>query len=127
MPTRRSSVFCNIVRNCLRDDDDGFFRLAGDQFALIMARSGVSEALIVVDRIKTKLRETPCYAGENDTTGKRTMVNIRSQFGITDCIEGDTPDSSLERADAALIRAKARDTSKGEGETAVQIIKAPRN
>jgi diguanylate cyclase (GGDEF)-like protein len=117
--------FANIMRNTLRDENDGFFRLSGDQFALIMAKVGISDALRVTRRVTEKLRETPCYAGEDAETGKRLTVDVRCRYGITDCVEGDTVEDCLKRADQALNRAKELDKSFGEDDACRQVVRAP--
>ena len=73
-------------------------RLGGEEFVLVMPETGSDQAAALVERLRVACRERVL-----------TSAGVRVTFsaGIAQCTEDDTPESLLERADAALYRAKA--------------------
>jgi diguanylate cyclase (GGDEF)-like protein/PAS domain S-box-containing protein len=79
-------------------------RLGGEEFVVVMPETGVQEAEILLGRLRAACRERPLLP-----SGARLTFSAGvARFGYD-----DTPESLLERADAALYRAKAagRDTT----------------
>lgn len=99
--------FANTVLKALRAEDDSLFRLAGDQFALLLSGATVSEvANFVAPRINRRLAETPFFADIHPTTKKSVEVTLQCRFGITDGVLDEKLEPCLKRADAALRLAK---------------------
>jgi len=67
-------------------------RYGGEEFLVVMPRTDLEGASIFADRFRLKLQE-------------QTALTISA--GVTFAVDGDTPDSVVARADAALYRAKA--------------------
>lgn len=98
--------FTSVVSKALRDEDT-LFRLAGDQFALLLSGATVSEvASFVALRINRRLSEMPFFVDIHPTTKKDIEVRLECRFGITDGILDEEVEACLKRADAALRLAK---------------------
>lgn len=80
--------------------NDVLFRYAGDEFVLLLTRTGLDEAKLVAERVR-QAAETIKF-----TYGGQEQLTITVTLGLTMGKEGDTPESLFERADQALLEAK---------------------
>lgn len=87
-------------------------RMGGEEFAVIMPDTEKKTALSVGERLREAIAATPMKIGE----GKE--INVTASFGVASVNhESDkSPSSILERADAALYRAKNGGRNKVVGE-----------
>ena len=89
-----------VCKKQLRDSDQ-LGRLVGVEFALLLPRTGMAEALLVAERMRAAV------AGSAIKT-ERAMISMTASFGVT-CIRADDSTVSLfKRADQALQTAKQR-------------------
>ena len=121
--------FASIIKNELRGGDelyrlnDEFYRLEGDQFALILSNENVLDAKKGALRLNRVLLGKEFRAGIDPRTKKPFRpIYLACRYGITDCTAKDELKDCLRRADAALNLAKRHDTSDGKDEDAVQIV-----
>jgi diguanylate cyclase (GGDEF)-like protein len=92
-------VFSAQVRQVLRNDDL-LGRLGGEEFAVLLPGLGVEEANIIAERIRST-----CASLSVTTEGG--VVQFTTSIGVSMATATDTGlDSVLNRADAALYRAK---------------------
>jgi diguanylate cyclase (GGDEF)-like protein len=90
-----------IVRfsDCLRQSSRVFdvaIRYGGEEFLLILPETGLESALVVGERIRTRLLESTLCAS--------TAITVSG--GIVECMPDDTADLMIKRADDLLYRAK---------------------
>src|SRR3954470_3212 len=85
-----------VVTDTIRRPD-ACFRWGGDEFALLLADTDADGARVVAARVGSAITAT-CRA----PSGRRLSVGV----GVASHDVGDTPDTLLERADAALLLAK---------------------
>jgi diguanylate cyclase (GGDEF)-like protein len=97
-----------LLRECTRGVDCSA-RYGGEEFVLVLPETSVERAIEVADRIRTRL------ATEGFSNGRITLSAGVAQFPR----DGETPESILSSADAALYRAK------GEGRDRVVEATAP--
>jgi diguanylate cyclase (GGDEF)-like protein len=116
--------FASTVVRSLRGGDDTLFRLAGDQFALLLSGATVSEVSgFVAPRINRRLSETPFFVDVHPTTNKNVEVTLQCRFGITDCLVDEVVEVCLKRADAALRQAKKEKLRiSAEEKTGIRIV-----
>lgn len=88
-------TFAQTVKKSIRDADL-FARWGGEEFVLLLPNSGCNEAYIAAEKIR-QIIEVFCF----DEIGQITCSS-----GITELVDEDTLESAVERADAALYRAK---------------------
>lgn len=105
-----------ILRRSCREVDV-VARWGGEEFTILVQRSGFEEVTVVAERVRTQLRLDPLvYKGE--------VIPFTVSAGVAchpDC--GDSPRSVLASADAALLRAKA--AGKDRVERAARSVPAP--
>ena len=77
---------------------DAVFRWGGDEFVVLLAEADVAEATTIGERL-----------AEAGTTPRRAPDGrpLTFGFGVAERRDGDTPESLIARADAALLLAKA--------------------
>ena len=85
-----------ILRERTRDADV-LARLGGEEFVIVCRHSGLQGALESAERMREAI-------AEHDFPG---VGQVTASFGVAVCCEEDTAETLLERADAALYRAKA--------------------
>jgi diguanylate cyclase (GGDEF)-like protein len=73
-------------------------RIGGEEFAVICPLTSSTDAAALAERIRTKLERTPSWTG----SGK---IELTASFGVAEVTGAKA--ALLERADAALYRAKA--------------------
>ncbi|MCL4809823.1 MAG: diguanylate cyclase [Thermoanaerobaculia bacterium] len=100
-------AFAERARASLRDGD-AFFRLGGEEFALLLPCTGVPGALAAAERLLSGLREAPVAFGG-------ALIPVTASAGVT-CLEPSDAgaESLLARADAALYVAKRSGRDRAE-------------
>lgn len=88
--------FTNFVQQHIRRSDL-FARWGGEEFILIMPESDLASGRLKADYLRQQIKNRAFHQG----------IRITSSFGVTVYYPRDTTQSLLERADAALYRAKA--------------------
>ena len=88
----------DTCRGQLRDSDI-LGRMAGVEFALLLPRTDLLDALLVADRIRRAIESTPVKTG-------RAVIKMTASFGVTTIRAEDTTVSLFQRADEALRAAK---------------------
>lgn len=88
----------DTVRRQLRDSD-AIGRLGGEQFAVLLPRTGVDEAAIVAERIRKAIEQAPVKTG-------RALLSVTASLGLTAIAAHDTTAALFQRADGALAQAK---------------------
>jgi diguanylate cyclase (GGDEF)-like protein len=94
-----------ILRERTRDAD-ALARYGGEEFVIICRHSSLDGAVETAERIRTAI------AG-NEFPG---VGHATASFGVAACCEGDTSENLLERADAALYRAKGAGRNRVEAD-----------
>lgn len=92
--------FVRLVQTCLRREDM-MVRFGGEEFCVLLPDAELDGALSLAERIRTLVAATPIVI-------ENMSLHITVSFGV-DCIrpgEAGTVSMLLERADAALYRAK---------------------
>lgn len=96
------TVLCDFARQlqtCIRRED-GCGRLGGEEFLLILPNADRQQATAIIERLLSRVRQTrplPAHA----------QLSYTCSAGLAEARPGDSPDVLLQRADAALYRAKA--------------------
>ena len=95
------AVLREVVEVCKRllRDSDQLARLVGVEFALLLPRTGMAEALLVAERMRAAI------AGGAIKT-ERAMITLTASFGVTVIRPDDNTVSLFKRADEALQQAK---------------------
>ena len=95
------ALFSGILTRALRKSDAAF-RIAGDEFALILAEATDEDARLVVNRVQEML----AGLGE-DEEDRRWLAGLSASFGCASCPDDATDSQTLFRlADEALYVAK---------------------
>ncbi|MGM0609342.1 MAG: GGDEF domain-containing protein, partial [Candidatus Muiribacteriota bacterium] len=92
-----SELIQSIVR-----DSDYFFRIGGEEFAVLLPNTSTKNADDSAQRIKSKTEQ------HNFTKVKKLTVSI----GLTEYITNEDEDSFIKRADTALYKAKENGRNK---------------
>jgi len=95
------AVLRQVIEVCKKQlrDSDQLGRLVGVEFALLLPRTGIDEALLVAERMRAAI------AGAAIKT-ERAMVKLTASFGVTVIRPDDNTVSLFKRADEALQAAK---------------------
>ena len=95
------AVLREVIEVCKKQlrDSDQLGRLVGVEFALLLPRTGMAEALLVAERMRQAI------AGGAIKT-ERAMVSMTASFGVTVIRADDSNVSLFKRADEALQLAK---------------------
>jgi diguanylate cyclase (GGDEF)-like protein len=95
------TVLRAIVETCRKQlrDSDQLGRLVGVQFAVLLPRTGLADALTVAERIRAAVQTTPIKT-------ERALVNMTVSVGATTIRADDTTVSLFKRLDEALQAAK---------------------
>jgi diguanylate cyclase (GGDEF)-like protein len=89
-------AMARILRENTRDAD-ALARFGGEEFVIVCRHSNLEGAVDSAERVRAAI-------AAHDFAG---VGNVTASFGAAACCEGDTATSLLERADAALYRAKS--------------------
>ncbi len=88
----------NIISNRVRQVDFAA-RFGGEEFAILMSSTTIEQAARLLEHLRRFIEECGFnYQGQH--------VRITMSIGLTEARAGDDPNSALERADAALYKAK---------------------
>jgi diguanylate cyclase (GGDEF)-like protein len=87
-----------VCKKQLRDSDQ-LGRLVGVEFALLLPRTPLAEAVLVAERIRLAIAAHPVKT-------ERAMINMSASFGVTVIRAEDSTVSLFKRADEALQSAK---------------------
>ncbi|MBW8898334.1 MAG: GGDEF domain-containing protein [Massilia sp.] len=87
-----------VCRRQLRDSDQ-IGRLVGNEFAILLPRTALPEAVMVAERIRAAIEATPVKS-------ERAMIGMTASFGVTAIRADDSTVSLFKRADEALQTAK---------------------
>lgn len=90
-----------IIRGSIRSHVDMGFRYGGEEFTVILPGAGTRQAVIVADRIRQGFSQKRFKVGAGGREDYRTI-----SLGVAIFNPGEDMDSFLERADAAMYRAK---------------------
>ncbi|CUI03794.1 GGDEF domain-containing protein [Massilia antarctica] len=95
------TVLRSVAEVCKRQlrDSDQLGRMVGVEFALLLPRTGLDEALLVAERIRAAVEASPVKT-------ERAMISMTASFGVTVIRPEDSTVSLFKRADEALRMAK---------------------
>ncbi|NHZ95146.1 GGDEF domain-containing protein [Massilia sp. CCM 8734] len=95
------TVLRSVAEVCKRQlrDSDQLGRLVGVEFALLLPRTGIDEAMLVAERIRAAVEASPVKT-------ERAMISMTASFGVTVIRPDDSTVSLFKRADEALRAAK---------------------
>jgi diguanylate cyclase len=91
-------VVAGILKKEIRDMDV-LCRYGGEEFALILPHTALAAAVDVADRLRRKI-------AESRFSFKGRRFHVTASFGVAELSPDDTVESYIQRADAALYRAK---------------------
>lgn len=99
------SEFAGIIRPNIRDGIDTLVRYGGEEFLLLLPETDLSGALLIADRLRRRIEETPIVWEE-------TAIRITASFGIAAYDYGGShqitnSDDLIMIADKNLYQAKA--------------------
>lgn len=88
----------HILTNNLREDDI-IARWGGEEIVILLPNTTMSEASILMERIRLTLENTPLRTVKG-------MITVTASFGLSELIRNDTLEHLLSRADQQLFIAK---------------------
>jgi diguanylate cyclase (GGDEF)-like protein len=89
----------DVCKHQLRESDQ-IGRMVGVEFAVLLPRTELAEAMLVAERMRAALEATPIKT-------ERAVVKLSASFGVTTIRTDDTSVTLFKRADEALQAAKA--------------------
>lgn len=95
------AVLRHVVELCKRQlrDSDLLGRLVGVEFAILLPRTNLDEAVLVAERIRAAIASSPVKS-------ERAMIAMTASFGVTVIRPEDSTVTLFQRADDALRAAK---------------------
>ncbi|MCX7626853.1 MAG: GGDEF domain-containing protein [Methylophilaceae bacterium] len=90
--------FAQLCRAVLRESDT-LYRYGGEEFLITLPETDVRGATFMLERLAQMLAKSPLHYKEH-------LIGLTFSAGLTCLKEGDTPQTLLARADAAMYRAK---------------------
>lgn len=95
------TVLRHVVELCKRQlrDSDLVGRLVGVEFAILLPRTNLDEAILVAERIRAAIASSPVKS-------ERAMIAMTASFGVTVIRPEDSTVTLFQRADDALRAAK---------------------
>lgn len=91
-------LLAKLFKSSIREYDRAY-RYGGEEFLIIFNRASKEQAVNVAERIMKAVRN-------NKLIYKNQVIRITLSMGLTDHQKGDTLESMIERADAAVYEAK---------------------
>lgn len=88
----------HVVRSTLRDYDV-FARWGGEEFVIALPESGLHTAITVCERVREAVADARVEQGG-------IGISVTISFGLTEHRSGESPSETINRADAALRKAK---------------------
>ncbi|MCG2584290.1 GGDEF domain-containing protein [Massilia sp. TS11] len=92
-------AMADVLRRQLRDSDQ-LGRLTGVEFAILLPRTGLAEAVLVAERVRAAIAAQPVKT-------ERALIQVTASLGVTTIRPDDSTVSLFKRADEALRTAKA--------------------
>jgi diguanylate cyclase (GGDEF)-like protein/PAS domain S-box-containing protein len=94
-------LLVRLTHDCQRllRKQDVFGRIGGEEFAITLPETGLTEAIEAAERLRETIEEA-------EIESPRGAVRVTTSIGVTVCAPDDTIDSALRRADQALYSAK---------------------
>jgi diguanylate cyclase (GGDEF)-like protein len=94
-------VLRHVADLCKRQlrDSDLLGRLVGGEFALLLPRTGLEEAMLVAERMRAAIESTPVKT-------ERALISMTASFGVTTIRPDDSNVTLFGRAGAAMREAK---------------------
>ncbi len=105
------------LKNVLRETDQ-VFRFGGEEFMVLLSDTGHDDAMIIAERIRLSVEKT-------SVKGSSSLFSATVSIGVSTCLESDTKEQLLERADKALYRAKRNGRNRVESEAEQEATKKP--
>ncbi|WP_338602149.1 diguanylate cyclase [Desulfoferula mesophila] len=99
--------FAQALRRCVREMDLPC-RYGGEEFAVLLPRSTMSEALVVAERLRAEVARLDFWPGDEDSErdGQREKVRLTVSVGVATLGPDESPQEAVGRADNALYAAK---------------------
>jgi len=99
-------LLADTCRECIRSTDM-LARIGGEEFAILLPMTDLENAELIAERIRERIGSTwlDCN-GSTKTESPNSSFSITVSIGVTLFQVKDTIDSLMQRADAALYRAK---------------------
>ena len=113
------TVLRTLVEVCKKQlrDSDQLGRLVGVEFALLLPRTPLPEAVLVAERIRAAIAAHPVKT-------ERAVINMSASFGVTTIRAEDSTVSLFKRADEALQTAKLAGRNKVVEASAPAVLEA---
>lgn len=86
------------INNATRETDQTF-RFGGEEFLVILEKTGAHEAEVIAERIRKAIENL-------STPFRNSRVQVTASFGLATVVPSDSRESLFERADKALYSAK---------------------
>lgn len=80
---------------------DVVFRFGGEEFVILLAETALNDAAIIAERIRADIESHTLAYGMD-------VLNITASLGVSSLNPGDSMDSFIQRADAAMYLAKRK-------------------
>lgn len=96
-------AFADTIRTSVRDSDV-LARWGGDEFLLMLSDAPLHEGERLLQRARHAVQNMQIAVEDK---GKGTVVRVSMSAGLAQCLEGESMEYTIERADAALYAAKA--------------------
>jgi len=90
--------FVSITQECIRDTDN-FYRSGGEEFVLLLVKTGHQGAKLLAQRICDAVAARPCHYKEH-------KISLTVSIGVAQYLHGDSAQELLVRADEKLYQAK---------------------
>ena len=97
---RALQLFTSVVQNNIRTNDT-LARWGGEEFLILLTDTEASVGAICLERVRTKV-------AEEKISVHNSALNLTVSIGVTAFTKGETIETTLARADAALYRAKGQ-------------------
>ncbi len=92
--------FCKTIKSIIRTSDIAA-RYGGEEFIIILPNTDLESAYLVAEKLRNAVSKLKFKYRD-------TIFSITSSFGVAEYREGDTVESLIKRADAALYKAKEK-------------------
>lgn len=92
--------FAKSIQAALREEGT-FCRYGGEEFLLVMPNSSSEQATVVVERLRTAIKQAPYVTDANE-------ICITASFGVAESPPDENIDCAIDRADRALYEAKRK-------------------
>lgn len=89
-----------FLAGCMRKYDH-LFRFGGEEFLICLPNTSLAQAESLLDRMRSELALQPIDIGQDRS------IRITASFGVTELVTSEHHDFSIDRADHALLCAKA--------------------